>query len=79
MSQLCKVDRDVGPTHCPAARQIEPGEAMYFLPYILTGNSSVPGTISGFCAYCLKIVLLFCIVVFHAINISFWLRPMMLI
>ena len=65
VSRLCKVDREVGPTHCPAARQIEPGEGMYIPLCILTESIYFPGMILGFCIYCLQIVFLFCIIVLH--------------
>ena len=45
-----KVDREVGPTHCPVARQIAPGEGMYIPLCIFAESIYFPGTISGFCA-----------------------------
>jgi len=56
----------VGPEHCPVACQIELGEGMYIPLCILTESIYFPGTISGFCIYCLEVVLLFYIVVLHA-------------
>ena len=68
MNQLCKVDREGGPTHCPVARQIEPGEGMYIALCILPENIYFPDAISGLCIYCVEIVFLFCtcIVALHA-------------
>ena len=62
---MCKVDRGVGPTHCPVACQIEPGEGMYIPICTLTESIYFPGMILGFCIYYLEIAFLFCTIVDH--------------
>jgi hypothetical protein len=57
-----------GPTHCPAARQIELGEGLYIPLCTLTENIYFPGMILGFCVYCLEIVFLFCAIVDHKLR-----------
>ena len=66
VSYLCKVGREVGPTHCPMACQIDAGEGMYIPLCILAEIIYFPGMILGFCVYCLEKVFLFCILVLHA-------------